>query len=116
MVARRIDLDDEVALLHSPEPPYTAVSEPLVHIRYYLQSLESEGMLEPSAAADVLADLKGRWYGERTLPTLVTLLQPYLSEADHARAMQLIADFRRFRLKSHDLVAFIEGRTWAAAS
>ncbi len=31
--------DDEVALMHRPNPPYDAVSEPLIHIRVWLQEL-----------------------------------------------------------------------------
>src|SRR2546426_6706244 len=31
--------DDEVALIHEPDPPYRSFSEPLIHIRFFLRQL-----------------------------------------------------------------------------
>jgi len=34
--------DDEIALLHEVKNPYTPVSKPLIHIRYFLDHLLNE--------------------------------------------------------------------------
>ena len=98
--------DDEVALLHASEPPYTPVSEPLVHIRSFLADLVARGILADEATTiDVL---KNRWYGERTLGLLrKTLIEAGLSTSTVDREL---ADFARHRTKTADLRLFLE--TW----
>lgn len=103
--------DDEVALIHGLEPPFRAVSEPLVHIRAYLHHLRAQGTLPEPRIDETLNDFKNRWYGERTLPSLAQ----HLEELGHATARNDMKEFGRFRLKTHDLEAFLAERPWADA-
>ncbi|GAA4011051.1 TfuA domain-containing protein [Allokutzneria multivorans] len=92
--------DDEVALLHSAEPPYQPMSEPMVHIRTFLDSLVAEGKLSESDARDVTVSLKNRWYGYRTHRALAELLPvDDALQAEH-------------RLKTTDLLRFAEEQPW----
>ncbi|WP_086824535.1 TfuA-like protein [Allokutzneria sp. NRRL B-24872] len=92
--------DDEVALLHSAEPPYRPMSEPMVHIRCFLDSLVVEGKLSVSAAEEVATALKNRWYGYRTHRALSELLPvDDVLRAEH-------------RLKTTDLLRFTEEQPW----
>ncbi|MFJ3173851.1 TfuA-like protein [Streptomyces roseus] len=100
--------DDEVALVHGLEAPFRAVSEPMVHIRAYLRSLEEAGILSPVKIGQVLIEFKERWYAERTLPALAECLaaQGYQDSIADMRA------FDRFRIKTHDLESFLTGKPW----
>ncbi|THA36070.1 hypothetical protein E6R18_01550 [Streptomyces sp. A1277] len=100
--------DDEVALVHGLEHPFRAVSEPLVHIRAYLDHLRNQGTLPAARVDEVLTDFKNRWYGDRTLPSLARRL----TELGHPAARDDMKDFDRFRLKTHDLEAFLAERPW----
>jgi hypothetical protein len=102
--------DDEVAMLHSPEPPYTLVSEPLVHLRQYLAHLEADRMLPAAAAASVIDSLKRRWFGDRTLPLLGELLAQ--QGVSMPRIQRDLDHFDRFRVKTRDLQAFVSARAW----
>lgn len=104
--------DDEVSLLHAPDPPYKAVTEPLVHIRYFLRDLVSKEILDEKEEKELLVSLTSMWYGERTLSRVRALLVspcPERTEAVNA----LLRDFDRFRVKSHDLADFLRERPWA---
>ncbi|MFB6935159.1 TfuA-like protein [Streptomyces chartreusis] len=103
--------DDEVALVHGLEPPFRAVSEPLVHIRAYLTHLAQTEVLPRTRLDKVLDDFRNRWYGERTLPALARSLE----ELGHRDARGDMREFDRFRLKTHDLEAFLAERPWTAA-
>lgn len=103
--------DDEVALLHAAEPPFRPLSEPLLHLRRAVAHLEREGVLGRREAARVLSSLQNRWYGERTLPQLQSLLGDLLGDGLSA-AWTLLDDFDRFRIKTHDLTAFLKERPW----
>jgi hypothetical protein len=102
--------DDEVALLHEPGRPYRPVSEPLVHLRAAIDHLVTVCALAPTAADTVVADLKSRWYGERTIRRLFHALRPVLAPAVLDRELR---DFDRFRTKTIDLVDFLELRPFA---
>jgi hypothetical protein len=104
--------DDEVALVHEPEPPYRAASEPLVHLRAAAAHLLAQGHLSRAAHDGILADLKSRWYGDRTLPLFHELA---LAAAPHDRRggiREELQDFGRFRWKSLDLKEFLERAVW----
>ncbi|WP_162184907.1 TfuA-like protein [Allokutzneria albata] len=94
--------DDEVALVHASEPPYRPASEPMVHIRSFLNSLVLEGNLSEHHAQEVTASLKNRWYGDRTHQALAELLP--LDEV-----LPRLADHR---LKTIDLLDFTEEQPW----
>ena len=105
--------DDEVALAHGPDPPYLALSEPLIHIRAWLQELVKSRLLSAAQEKRLLKELMSLWFGDRTLSrarTMVLSLAPQRGrELDKS-----LAGFDRFRLKSHDLVNFLREQPWKA--
>ncbi|HEX6622202.1 MAG TPA: TfuA-like protein [Pyrinomonadaceae bacterium] len=106
--------DDEVALVHEPVPPYHAVSEPLVHIRFFLRELVSRRLLtEPSERA-ILETFMSLWFGDRTLPLLRSILLETTPRHEEEVA-DLLANFRRFRVKCRDLADFLRERPWGAS-
>jgi hypothetical protein len=104
--------DDEVAMVHSPEPPYFPFSEPLIHIRLWLQELVKTGVINGSQKGKVIKHLTGIWFGERTLSLVRELLlnevPKQAKELDRSRQ-----NFDRFRAKSHDLTAFLNQKPWS---
>jgi hypothetical protein len=108
--------DDEVALLHMADEPYTSFSEPLVHLRHGLAALEREGALSRSSAEHVAAALKSRWFAERTLDAFVQLVDEYGGGAAGDRARAFAADFGRFRVKTNDLANFFATQPWLTQS
>jgi hypothetical protein len=103
--------DDEVALVHEPEPGYRALSEPLVHIRFWLGELVKTRLLGKQQEQRLIKHLMSLWYGDRTLARvramLVELVPERVGEVDDS-----LANFDRFRIKSHDLNAFLHERPW----
>ena len=99
--------DDEVALLHSPAPPYFAATEPLVHLRRALESFVANGALTETDALDISKELSGMWFGYRTLE----LFGKMMSQRG-VRCLFRNSTFDAFRVKCHDLFAFLEERPW----
>ncbi len=94
--------DDEVALLHEPEPPYRAFSEPLVHVRALLAAMVDAGALATSTRDEILATLMPMWFGDRTHALLETLIDPgWVRRLDE------------FQTKSQDLAAFLASRPYS---
>jgi hypothetical protein len=106
--------DDEVALLHAADPPFVALSEPLIHIRHFLAELETSQGIDRQVAQQIVDDLKAKWFGERNLPALVSLISRYCGPDVANVARSYIREFDRFRVKTRDLVAFFEGAYWRA--
>jgi hypothetical protein len=104
--------DDEVALLHAPDPPYVAESEPLLHLRYFVAALERDGVLDPPAANLIVDELKQMWFGDRTLDTTISIIQRRASRGAASTAREWLGTFGRFRVKCHDLADFLERRIW----
>src|SRR5687767_4358515 len=65
--------DDEVAVLQSPTYPHDALSEPMVHLRYFVESLEQSGKVSHLDAVATIDELKSCWYGDRTLYRLTSI-------------------------------------------
>jgi len=103
--------DDEVALVHAPEYPFLPLSEPLIHIRLWLQELMKLHVIDSSRKARIIKQLMGIWFGERTLPHVrETLLNEVPNRAKEiGRSLE---NFDRFRVKSHDLSAFLREKPW----
>lgn len=107
--------DDEVALLHGPAPEYRALSEPLVHLRAAVDHVVARGIVDDAAGQAVVADLKARWYGERTRrATLEALGLHARARGGVAAVRQALHDFRPFLLKTIDLEQFLQLRPYAA--
>lgn len=103
--------DDEVTLLHEPQPPYRELSEPLIHLRAATADLIAEGLLSVAAGEAIVADLSARWFGDRTLPLYRALIAQGVSDRDTLAAIEArLGDFNRYRIKAHDLIAFLQTR------
>lgn len=70
--------DDEVALLHEPEPPYRTFSEPLVHVRAWLAAMVEAHALSAERRAELVQALMPMWFGDRTQALLRSLVGPEL--------------------------------------
>jgi len=99
--------DDEVALLHSPHPPFYPLSEPMVHLRAAVEAMRRDSLLTTASAQQVVLTLKERWYGERTVPLLARLARAEAEPDANEAIGELLRTFDRFRLKTHDLVRFL---------
>jgi len=93
-------MDDEVALLFEPIPPYRSISEPLVHFRECINYLIDEGKLSKGQGQTIINRLKELYFGERTLYVFGELL--LASTGQHLK--ELINNFDSFRCKSLDLM------------
>jgi hypothetical protein len=103
--------DDEVALTHAPSAPYIALSEPLVHIRVWLEELVKLRLLTATQERRLLKELMSLWFGERTLSRVRAMVLA-LVPARAKEIYQTMANFDRFRLKSHDLSNFLRDQPW----
>jgi hypothetical protein len=96
--------DDEVALLHEPEPPYRTFSEPLVHVRAWLAAMVEAGAITAERRSELIATLMPMWFGDRTHAALKSLVGPDLASwVDRLDAYQL---------KSQDLAELLRARPW----
>jgi hypothetical protein len=103
--------DDEVALVHLPDAPYFPISEPLIHIRLWLKELVTMRWLTTTQGTRVLRKLMSMWFGERTLLTAQKMIVAEIPK----RVKQIdksLENFDRFRVKSHDLKAFLRDQPW----
>jgi hypothetical protein len=107
--------DDEVALTHGPGPPYISLSEPLIHIRVWLQELVKLHLLSASQEKRLVEKLMSMWFGERTLSRaralVVSAIPRRAQEVD-----ETLRDFDRFRLKCHDLSNFLRKQPWTGGT
>jgi hypothetical protein len=106
--------DDEVALIHEPEPPYRSFSEPLIHIRFFLRRLVELELLTPSLEEQLLTKLMSMWFGDRTLGWLRSSLRD-LAPRNAEAIDSVMGDFQPFRVKFHDLNDFIREQPWKRA-
>lgn len=103
--------DDEVALLHSPDPPYRPGSEPLIHMRVALKAFARDGLIPSEGAREVISALKALWYGERTLDLFEDLTSARTAARNRHKLRDEIGCFDRFRIKQKDLTAFLATRS-----
>lgn len=105
--------DDEVALLHEGTAPYRGVTEPLVHLRAAIDHLVGRGIVEARDARAVVAELKSRWYGERTRRGTIEALAPF-ARGGVAAVREEFRGFKRFTLKTLDFERFLVERPWTS--
>ena len=103
--------DDEVALAHGEDAPYVALSEPLIHIRLWLDELVKTRLLKATQQRRLLKELMSMWYGDRTLSLARTMVLSMVPKREK-ELDQSLADFDRFRVKSHDLSRFLSEQPW----
>ena len=103
--------DDEMCLLHCPEPPYFPVTEPLVNLRHALERRGRElGVSEASARA-VIAALRALWFGDRTAGRIRAALLREGRMAPHDADL-LLDWLTAHRLKTLDLAHLLATRPW----
>ena len=103
--------DDEVALIHEAGPSYRPLSEPLVHIRFWLTNLVSIGLVTKRQESRLLNQLMSLWYADRTLATVRKMVTDLIPEkADELK--RSLTKFDRYRVKCHDLTDFWNQRPW----
>ena len=66
-------MDDEVALLHAPEPYFWPLSVPLVNVRFALAALQDAGKCDAHCAKTLVDELKRKYFGDRTLDAVLRL-------------------------------------------
>jgi hypothetical protein len=103
--------DDEVALTHGSDPPYVALSEPLIHIRVWLDELVKTRLLRADQQKRLLRELMSMWYGDRTLSLARAMVLSMVPKREQ-EINQTLADFERYRMKSHDLSRFLSEEPW----
>ncbi len=102
--------DDEMCLLHAPEPPYFPITEALVNLRYTLEHQRGVSVDKRSKTA-LLEALRGMWFGDRTIDRIrqVMVRDAGISSAD---ADALLEWTRRHRIKGLDLQRLLAARPW----
>jgi hypothetical protein len=74
--------DDEVALIHAPkEVGYSYLSEPLVNMRWTLNSAVSENILTSEIAAQLLSVAEAEFYPNRSYDSLLSACEPMAAHA-----------------------------------
>lgn len=102
--------DDEVALLHAADPPYRAITEPLVHLRRLLTDEVTAGRLPGPAVAKTIEALADLWFGERTLRRTAELLAHHIGGAVRPIELALRPALPAAQVKSKDLERFFAVR------
>ena len=100
--------DDEVALLHSPVPPYASASEPLVHFRECLIDLIEKKSINQNIADLIIGHLKNLFFGDRTMDLFFQLLEQH--KCSNIRLIK--KEFNKYRIKEIDLELFLRNRIW----
>lgn len=109
--ARHADFtDDELCVLHFPEPPYFAVSEALVNLRHALEQRGAALGLDEARGAAAIAELKTLWFGDRTPERMAQALAA--AGADAAQVHGLLAWLAQHRVKTIDLATLLAQQPW----
>jgi hypothetical protein len=105
--------DDEVALIHNSEPPFTPLSEPMVHIREFLSQLQRNNLIARDQAHEIVCYFVNRWFGDRTLKELrAQLIETLAVENLPPLIEKALSDFSPYRIKQADLVSFVTHQPW----
>jgi hypothetical protein len=83
----------------------------LIHVRVWLKELVQKRLLNAKQEKRLLNELMSMWYGDRTLSRARTMVLNLIPDRER-ELDETLADFDRFRLKSHDLSNFLRERPW----
>lgn len=103
--------DDELCLLHFPEPPWFPVTEALVNLRHALRVQGPVLGIDASAGQAVIDNLRQQWFGERTPQRIGALLRG-VGGCSPDQADALLSWLAANRLKTLDLQALLQARPW----
>lgn len=103
--------DDELCLLHFPEPPYFPITEALVNLRYAFECQGQAMGLSLAQQATVLDRLSALWFGERSLARIREVM---VGEAGTAPpvADAVLNWLGTHRIKTMDLDDLLRKRPW----
>lgn len=103
-----IDLDD-ISLIHTSEPPYIALSEPLIHQRLLIEHLKKLSWISQCEATAIQSHIKKSSLDQRTCSALFKLLLAtnQMSPEMVRYALDLMPSFR---VKAIDLICYIRCR------
>ncbi|TVU78462.1 hypothetical protein FQP87_03690 [Vibrio tasmaniensis] len=108
MFAKDDDLpDDYVALIHGNEPPYIPISEPLIHIDFFLKELVEEHVISYEDYIKLLDSFSNMWFGYRTIKKLKQSLNRYVLKSDFSDLDHKFKNFQNYRVKSLDVLSFL---------
>ncbi len=102
-------MDDEVALMHSPTFPYKPITEPLVNIRFFLNTLIQSQELDENEANYIIEFFKNKYFGDREISDLFKLLKGLIPPN---KISYYEKNFSNFRIKTIDAFNFINERQW----
>lgn len=105
--------DDELCLLHFPEPPWFPVTEALVNLRHALQARGPALGIGEQAGQSVIDALRALWFGDRTPQRIESLLRS-VGGCSAAQAEALLSWLAANRLKTLDLQRLLQARPWLA--
>lgn len=112
MFRRHADLaDDEMCLLHYPEPPYFPVSEPLVNLRFAFGRQSRALGIDAGAAESTIEALRALWFGDRTLAQMRSAMVDGNGIAE-SKADALLDWMVGHRVKTLDLLRLITQQPW----
>lgn len=100
--------DDELALFHFPAPSFKPITEPMVHFRACVKSLVENDIIKDSLAKFIIDELKSKYYSDRTLKKFEELLKNH----NVYNFNNIIENFDQHRIKSLDLIQFLEEEVW----
>jgi hypothetical protein len=106
--------DDEMCLLHLPEPPWIPVTEALVNVRHALACRGPALGIGEESARSLLAGLRALWFGDRTNQRIRALMIEQAG-CDERQADDLLGWLATHRLKTMDLERMLAQRPWRAA-
>jgi len=99
--------DDYVALIHGNEAPYIPISEPLVHIDFFLKDLAKEKIITHEVYVELFQYLSNMWFGYRTLKAVKKNLMVHVAETDLYKLNERINNFQHYRVKNLDVLSFL---------
>lgn len=105
--------DDEMCLIHVPDPPYFAVTEALVNVRHALAAWGRDLGIADAAAQTLVEALRALWFGDRTASRIRAILVGEAGVAAY-RADAFLARLRRDRVKTRDLEDLLIAAPWRA--
>ena len=98
--------DDEVTLIHGACSPYIHVSEPMIHFRNAIDYLYRKEQIDEKKRDLIIANLKERWYGYRTMRLFKEELRRASISADVID--YVLNNFEQFRCKSSDFKKYFK--------
>lgn len=100
--------DDEVALIHGIDPPFLPITEPLIHIREFINHIIRAEYITLAQGDFIIHKLKSTWYGFRTLSSVRTILASLVDLDIQKNILKELCDFDKYRVKTLDFIEFIK--------